>query len=137
MGSNGEVSQRRARPDLIVLRLPLPDGRLQRREVKIAVVALPELVSAGPGDELDVAVELGTAWRHAESGVLVLAGRLVGHDLAAPSTLRPVGDRLDWHGQAVQHLGQEVARRQRPVSVLKTDRSLRFRPTLRALAAWW
>ena len=47
----------------VVEMLPVAEGRADCGQVQIPIVALPELLGVGPLSPLDMAVELGGAWR--------------------------------------------------------------------------
>ena len=72
----------------MVVLLPGPQRCLERRQLQIAVVELPELRAVGAVGPFDMAVERGRAGRQHEQGDLPLGtGRLeLGYELRAAST---------------------------------------------------
>src|SRR5829696_8397579 len=73
----GAVAQGLVRPDVIVVLLPRPQGRLQRGQFEIAVIELPELGAVGAVHSLHMAIELRRTWRQDEEGNRpFLTGRL-------------------------------------------------------------
>ncbi len=95
MGEWGPIPKRPVRTNGIVDIEPFRDGLIDRRDVEIAVVALPELAPTGAIEAFHAAIEFRRpGWQHEEHESLLLTGRLeLRHELTATINL----DRLDAH----------------------------------------
>ncbi len=102
----GLVAQGLLGVEVIVDVCPSTQRRLQRRQVEVAVVALPELAAAGAVGAPDAAVELGGArGQHEEPNRSFLTGRFkLGHALAAADDL----DRPQREEEPRIQYGEEV-----------------------------
>src|SRR5680860_1795985 len=99
------------RSDRIVRDLPVLERLLERRQVELALVTLPELAPRRAVEPFDPAIELGAARRqHVERDLVILAGLLErAHELTPTVDL----DRLDWDRQTGDELVQKGGGRAR------------------------
>ena len=72
-------------PEGVVEFLPGQEGRPNRGQLQVAIVALPELLYVGPMGPLHLAIELGATGRqHKQTEASLLAGLLkLGHEFTA------------------------------------------------------